>query len=266
MRIFYINLDRRTDRRTQMEERLANLGLAASRLSAITPDQLSDADRAFSCNPQKFYWMTPEECACTQSHLKALRAFLDSGDSHGLILEDDAVLSPRLPGFLNTFQHAPPPIDIVRLETFLDVQRLAPAADYVVDGVELRRSWTWAAGAAAYIVNRRAAAHVLDSIWPRLDVIDRPLFNPYEPVGRALRVRHCVPGLAIQMDRLQPGKSDSDLQASRLARDSMRQLSPATRLWYHLRKVFQNEVIIGPQRTIRGWLGARKTVVPFADS
>ena len=137
MRIFYINLDRRTDRRTQMEERLANLGLAASRLSAITPDQLSDADRAFSCNPQKFYWMTPEECACTQSHLKALRAFLDSGDSHGLILEDDAVLSPRLPGFLNTFQHAPPPIDIVRLETFLDVQRLAPAADYVVDGVEL---------------------------------------------------------------------------------------------------------------------------------
>jgi len=266
MRIYYINLDRRTDRRDQMEERLYALGLKASRISALIPDQLSEATRAFSCNPQKFYWMTPEECACTQSHLKALRTFLEGGDSHGLILEDDVVLSRRVPDFLAAFETAPPPIDIVRLETFLDVQRLAPRADHLIGTIELKRSRTWAAGAAAYIVNRRAAAHVLESIWPQLDVIDRPLFNPYEPVGRHLSVRHCMPGLAIQMHRLQPGHSDSDLQASRLARESMRRLSPLTRLWYHLRKTFQNEVIIGPQRTIHGWLGAKKTIVPFADS
>lgn len=266
MRIWFINLDRRTDRRAQMEKRLADLGLTANRIAAVTPDQLSDAERAFSCDPQKFHWMTPVEWACTQSHLKALRAFLDSDDSHGLMLEDDAVLSPRLPAFLAAFAAAPPAVDLVRLETFLDVQRLAPKADHQIAGIDLKRSWTWAAGAAAYIVNRRAAEEVLASIWPQQDVIDRPLFNPYEPVGRALRVRHCVPGLAIQMDRLTPEQSDSDLQASRLAREGMRRLSPVTRLWYHLRKTYQNEIIIGPQRTIHGWLGAKKSIVPFADS
>jgi glycosyl transferase family 25 len=248
-----------------MEAQFAALGLNAERVPAVTPDQISDAEIAQSCDPQKIDWMTPQELSCSLSHLKAMAQLLETADPYALILEDDAILSERLPAFLADFEKAEPAIGIARIETFLDGQRLDPKPHSVIGGIELKRSRSWAAGAAAYVVNRQAAEFVIAHPWSRIDVIDRPLFNPYEPIGRYLTVLHCVPGLAIQEDRLYPERRSSDLQAARAARNNLVRIKPVTRAWYWLRRTFHTEVFIGSQRMFHTYLrGAKKVVVPFA--
>lgn len=69
-KIFYINLDRRTDRRQQIEEELQKFGLEGERYSAIH---------------------TPEAgiVGCGYSHLNVLKLAKERGYKNVLILEDD---------------------------------------------------------------------------------------------------------------------------------------------------------------------------------
>lgn len=86
MEIKYINLDRRPDRREQMEAQLRDLGLSAQRVEAIDGDDLT-------APPQDRYVH-----ACLLSHIKAIKGV----DRDTLILEDDAIIGdleslPNLP-------------------------------------------------------------------------------------------------------------------------------------------------------------------------
>jgi glycosyl transferase family 25 len=69
-KIFYINLDKRTDRRNEIEEELLRFGLEGERYSAI---------------------YTPESgiVGCGYSHLNVLKLARDRGYNNVLILEDD---------------------------------------------------------------------------------------------------------------------------------------------------------------------------------
>jgi len=67
--IIYINLDHRTDRRSELEYELERMGLSGERFSAIRTD--------------------PGIIGCTQSHLAVLKMAKERGWDHVLILEDD---------------------------------------------------------------------------------------------------------------------------------------------------------------------------------
>jgi glycosyl transferase family 25 len=68
-KIVYINLDYRTDRRSEIEGELATMGLSGERFSAIL---------------EKPGWI-----GCSRSHLKVLELAKQSGWKNVLILEDD---------------------------------------------------------------------------------------------------------------------------------------------------------------------------------
>jgi glycosyl transferase family 25 len=68
-KIFYINLDRRTDRMSEIEEELNNMGLQFERFSAIHHNS--------------------GPVGCTMSHLAVLKLARDRGYKNVLILEDD---------------------------------------------------------------------------------------------------------------------------------------------------------------------------------
>lgn len=71
----YINLDKRTDRRAEME---AEFGAAhLTRLSASASEKTG--------------WL-----GCTMSHIRALAAGWATGASHVVILEDDAMVNPKV--------------------------------------------------------------------------------------------------------------------------------------------------------------------------
>lgn len=265
MRIYYINLDRRADRRSEMENQFARLGLAAERIAAVTPPDLTEEQKARSCDPRRRHWMTEVELCCSLSHIKALDRFLRDGGENALILEDDVLLSAALPAFLAEYAAQRRTIGILRLETDLYGQRLTPPVEAPINTISIRKSWSWAAGSAAYIVSREAARTIIESGELLRLQVDGALFNPYETLSRRIAIRHCLPALAIQIDRLDAGRQDSDIASSRAQHEAPMPLPPLQRVFRTLTGIAKTEILIGSQRlfhTIFG--GARKMPVPFA--
>jgi len=265
MRLYYINLDRRPDRRSEMEAKFARLGLAAERVSAVTPAEISHEQRQRYCDPAQRHWMTDVELCCSLSHIKVLERFLEDGGEFAVVLEDDAVLSASLPGFLAALETERPRVDLLRLETDLNGQRLMPRPEAVIAGVEIRRSWSWAAGSAAYVVSRDAARIIVESGELLRLQVDGALFNPYTALGRRLVMRHCLPGLAVQDDRLDTSRKDSDIAKARAAHRAPSPLPWPIRTWRNVAGIFETEILHGSQRQFHTLFGgARKIPVPFA--
>ncbi len=97
---FVINLDGSDDRLRSISDKLDAAGMAFTRLSAVDgrgfdPDRVPDYDPQAA---QRYMGraLVGGEIGCYHSHLAAARAFLESGASWGLILEDDSDPDPEL--------------------------------------------------------------------------------------------------------------------------------------------------------------------------
>ena len=91
-----INLPWATERRAAVELQARHLGVDIVFIAAVAgrdlPPDVPEYDkhkRIRTCA----YDLTSNEIACTLSHKKALRAFLDSAAEYAVIMEDDALLS-----------------------------------------------------------------------------------------------------------------------------------------------------------------------------
>lgn len=266
MQIYYINLARRADRRTFMEDQFSRLGLAATRIEAVTPDELSAEDLDRWCNPARGRWHTPPELCCSLSHLKATRTLQASEHPYALVLEDDAVLSASLPRFLLAYDAESPPYDLVRIETSLERLRLKRGAGPDIGGVAICSSYSPTAGAAGYVVSRRAAglASAGREMW--LKPPDQVFFNPYEPLPRRLVVRQTDPGLCIQTYLLE-ATGLPDLPSDLVGRNA-RAVAEAPHFWRRLPHVIavalERDVVVGAQKAWHQYVGgARKRRIEF---
>lgn len=90
--VFYINLDRRTDRRESIEKQAAEIGLTIERVPGIV---VADNDPALShpwhINDNKIQ----RKLGATRAHLSAVQRARDRGLKDVLILEDDIVFRPN---------------------------------------------------------------------------------------------------------------------------------------------------------------------------
>ena len=88
---YLINLDRSRDRLEYSKLEFERYGMDFTRIQAIDGLDLDIADYP-QATRNAWAYHTPlsvNEVACYMSHLKALRSFLDSDATHGMILEDD---------------------------------------------------------------------------------------------------------------------------------------------------------------------------------
>lgn len=96
LQIYYINLDKATDRRSLMEQQAQRLGLTFNRVSATSAEQLDEELLShYDVNMRRkeySYDLLPTEHACIQSHLKTLRMFMETKAQFAIILEDDCRL------------------------------------------------------------------------------------------------------------------------------------------------------------------------------
>jgi glycosyl transferase family 25 len=261
--ILYINLEQRPDRRAFMEGQFARLGLTATRIAAATPAEVTLDQRDRYCNPRRYRWMSPAAFACSLSHLKALASLLETGAPLGLILEDDAELSSRLPAVLAAMEQSPPRFDIIRIEANPYPVRLQSAVRGSIAGVDLHNAASWAVGSAGYLASRRAATHIAAGDELFRNPVDEALFNPYRPLGRALSIAHCDPGLCIQLDaQTAAGASNINPPAGPLP-DAARPAAPI-RLAFAVRGILDRDIRMGGLKLWAGIArGARKRRVPF---
>ncbi len=266
MHIYFINLDRRPDRRAFMEEQFARLGLAAERIAGVTPAEISDELKDRYCNAARLRWQTSSELACSLSHLKALGAFLASGDKLALVLEDDTILSPVLPGFLSLYEREPRE-DVLRIESSPTQEVLCRPGDREIEGISIDRYFDRVWGAGAYIVNRRAARALTTRGRLLTRPADRVVSDSYQIKAHGLSVRQADPGLCIQavfVHGIATSLADSDLIPARSRRRDEEALHPLARWARIYLEEFNSRFVTGPRSLWHRFVdGARLRKIPF---
>ena len=218
--VYFINLDRRPDRRTEMFEQLDRLGIEAERISAVDATLLHKQEvRARQTPVDPRHWRVGiGAAACIFSHRKALACFLKTERPAVLILEDDAVLATDISGLLHSLAWWPPGAHVIRLA----VPNAATAnknrgkaylrnqSGRTPTGRQVRRIERWAGDAAAYLIDREGAAMICSAPWNIGLNNDETMFHLHRsPLAPRLRPYQVVPAMACQRHAPQ---MDSDLE------------------------------------------------------
>ncbi len=186
---FVINLERSPERLVAMGERLHALGLPWRRIVAVDGPALSAWPPGSVDEAGYARWhgkpVAAGEVGCYLSHLKALRAFLDTGASHLLLLEDDALPGPACGAVVNALLQAGGRWDLVKLSGF---HRGSPAAVMpLVAGHVLAVPFSRQGNTAALMFNRQAAAAAVRALEPMRLPYDHALERPWT-FGQRLRI------------------------------------------------------------------------------
>ena len=238
-----------------MEQQLASLGLAGTRIDARTPASLSEGE-VRDCDARGL--STAVRC-CSLSHLEAMRRFLAGNASYALILEDDAILSKALPGFLADFGSAPRD-GIWRIETAMKGVRSRGMAGSL-GGFAFFRPRNFEGGSGGYILSRSAATIILEHVNLRI-AIDEALFDPFGTIARRVPLVQVTPALTVQSHlRRAEGQPrfKSDLNKARAHPKGLTKVRHAVAFF------LRRDIVYGSQRTLQQFLGAKKAIIPFAD-
>ena len=155
---YVINLDRATERWENVIRSPGLKDLNIIRVPAIDGQTLQPPYPNFSpwgyflCRGRR---INPNHVACYNSHLKAMWLFLESGEEHGLICEDDITSTPELLDVLKNVLRYSNSWDLVRLTGFRQ-KPFIPFADMTSD-YRLVSDLRCSTSAGSYLLNRQAA-------------------------------------------------------------------------------------------------------------
>ena len=189
--IYVINLDRDTERMDSIRANLEGLGLPFERLSAVMGKDVPEWEKLVDMSA--YAWRnrldTPRagEVGCYLSHLKAMETFLRTDAPWCVILEDDVEVLPACADVLRSLAENDD-WDLVKLFNFhsgLPVKKRALGSAH-----HLVAHLTRTTSSAAYVVNRRAAETLMQSMRPITEQVDHALDRPWET---GLRVRGIRP-------------------------------------------------------------------------
>ena len=258
MKTLIINLARATDRMEFMRAQMADLGLDWERIEAVTPATLQPpAD-----DPVWHRWQRPmrsTEMALCASHMAAWQRVIALG-APCLVLEDDALLSRGLPGFLAQIAGLAG-IDHISLETR---SRKKLVARMMHPDAPIRRLWQDRTGSAAYVVFPHGAKALLAHAQRSGAPSDALISATY-----AMRSFQADPALSIQLDQCRayglvpPIETASLIDAvgkPGLAGD----LALPRRIGYRLRRIGA-QLRMGVRHVIRLGRAHRRAIAPAGD-
>ena len=199
MKTYVINLDRRPDRLEHFQAMAAARGFDFIRIAAVDGNDPEFVARAATA-PSRITKMPvgPYGIACFESHRKVWRTIFESGDPHGLVLEDDVVLAEDFGRLWTDDAWIPADADFVRLETYMDLARYDPEPATRVLGRGLHRVRSSVRGTGAYVVSRKIVPTLLTETEGFHDLPDVALFFRASPLCRRLVIYQMVPAPAVQ--------------------------------------------------------------------
>jgi mannosyltransferase OCH1-like enzyme len=166
--IYYINLDRSTDRKKYMEDQFKYYNITNyNRISAIDGKKIQNTSKGFIDNIKyvnNYNKLTAYEIACTLSHLKTINLIDNNNNDYALILEDDCSLDlitfwkDNLLNLIN--KNIPKDWEIVQLFSFncYDLSNNIYYTKHVI-GNECTST-------LAYIINKLAIKKIMNYIYP----------------------------------------------------------------------------------------------------
>ncbi|MDX2027888.1 MAG: glycosyltransferase family 25 protein [Alphaproteobacteria bacterium] len=183
MRVILISLARAPERRQKMTARFQELGVPFEILEATDGQKLTEADLALVDHEGRKritpYPLSNNEIGCCISHCRAMQIIRDSGERMGVIIEDDAALSPDFPRVLQAIENLAAPFDIIDLhrtfkkkETFVICRPLLP-------GFALGRIGYSHINAQGYVITREGAEKFLSVMPPFNHMVDKEMHRTW---------------------------------------------------------------------------------------
>ena len=189
--IYVINLDRDVERMASLAGSLQALDLPFKRVSGVIGKEVPNWEKLVDGElygaRNRLPMPRPGEVGCYLSHLKAMEEFLRTDQPWCVILEDDVEVRPECVEVLAALGQKDD-WDLVKLFCFhsgLPVRKRALTPNHHLV-VHLTRTTS----SAGYVVNRRAAETLLNSMRPISEQVDHALERPWET---GLRVRGVRP-------------------------------------------------------------------------
>jgi GR25 family glycosyltransferase involved in LPS biosynthesis len=171
--IYWINLDRSTDRRNNMEKLLSNFNVKNERISAVDGKNMKIDDKYFeniNININKSH--SNYEYACLLSHLNTILKFSQSNYNYALICEDDISL--------DFAKYWDKPVSQIAKEAPAnwDIIMLFSTFSKDVDNVfTLKTSTIPIYGTGAYLISKQAAVKIINKIYKNNKFILLPNFK-----------------------------------------------------------------------------------------
>lgn len=172
LEVVLINLPRASERRAQMVQRLAELGLPYRLFDAI--DGRAEQARLYRDLDEPAFQrnvgrdVLPGEIGCYHSHISVWRAFVQGPAEVLLVLEDDVVFGADFLSALREALRARAHWDLLKLNK---IRAKQPICQGRIGPYHLNAYLGTATGFGAYLIQREAAAMLL----PRMLPITRPI-------------------------------------------------------------------------------------------
>lgn len=195
MLVLVINLDRAPERLAHMEREFSRIGAAFTRLAA-TDGQAGDFDGGV--NVLEGRRLSRGETACFISHRRCWQALAESGESHGVVLEDDVFLGEGAAPFLRDAEWFPKKAGLVKLETYLAPTSVAKVAVATAHGRGVHPLTGKHLGAGAYALDAATARMLVEASAAIDRQVDDFLFDPDGAPFAKARAHQLVPAVAIQ--------------------------------------------------------------------
>lgn len=209
MRAWCINLDRRPDRWAHVMAEAERAGITIERLPAVDAKDPHVAAAAARVEPTvDGLPMSAAAFACFASHRLGWQRLVESGDSHGIIMEDDLKLAPGIGRLMGT-EWIPADADVVKLETWCTRCHVARTAAATVDGRDVSRLLSTHIGGGCYILSRGAAERLLELTQVYRDPVDEVLFNDRLDYFHSAVIYQVIPAPAVQGMRPHEGAAEA---------------------------------------------------------
>lgn len=198
---FVINLNRAQERWKNIQLQLRALDIDVQRVVAIdakTDDLPLDRIAPLGHSTKYFFprELSKGEIGCYLSHILCWKALLESDEKWAVILEDDALLSPRAKNFLMSPKWIPSNIHILQLHTYEKQWRCRTIPKYISlpDGSTIHNVIEPSFGTCCYLIDRWAAKEAMELSSLIASPIDEFLFNfksPFVQQFPAMRINPC---------------------------------------------------------------------------
>lgn len=174
--VILINLERSIQRREQMEQRLLELGLAYTRLSAVDGkaqwEMLQSTVDKFTFERNVGRDLMPGEIGCYHSHLQSWNALVQSDCHTLLVLEDDVVFGDDFIEAIGEALQYRQSWDMLNLNK---IRAKQPVCQALVGRYSLNAYMGPLTGMGAYMISRVTAARLLPAMLPIVLPIDLEL-------------------------------------------------------------------------------------------
>ena len=226
MNIFTINRVQATDRLNFVASQMAGLAISYEVVSATEPSSLGVYAHHFDRLNER--GLSAGEACCAISHYRCWLALLASSEDECLILEDDLHFSGDFKAVIDSISLSEEEPCALKLESFGATVTSSTSSYLLVDGRRVVELYSNHTGTAAYVLNRKAASHLVEAFDLFKHPVDIELFDFGRRSDESLRVFQVLPACCIQDSELPDsvfassihGRQDSE-HWSRLVKNSV---------------------------------------------